>query len=171
MDKTEEITRVKIAGIALDPMSNTPIILLKEVEGNDAVPIWIGLMEASAIATKLEDIDLPRPMTHDLLKNIIEAFNAKVERVVVTDLRENTYYAEITIQIGERILEVDSRPSDAIALALRTESPIFIHRRVIEKSQKTDLSSVEKKEYKDEKEKWKDILEKMSPEDFGKYKM
>ncbi|MEW6440743.1 MAG: bifunctional nuclease family protein [bacterium] len=163
---------MKIAGITLDPSSNMPIIILKDLNGDNALPIWIGIAEASAIATKLENIDLARPMTHDLLRNILAKLEVKLEKIEVTDLRDNTFYANIYLKVGNQVVPVDSRPSDAIALALRTDSPIFVDEEVIKKSRRSDLK-VDKAEEGSEgqKDRWTEILESLSPDAFGKYKM
>lgn len=158
-----------MTGLTIDPFTSMPIIILKDLEEKSALPIWIGLIEASAIATELERIQLARPMTHDLLKNILDALTVRVGRVAVTDLADNTFYARIYLLHNGRELEMDARPSDAIALALRTKAPIFVEKRVIEKSRKIDLSKESDEESR--KQKWTEILENLSPEDFGKYKM
>lgn len=161
---------MKVSGIAIDPVTNTPIMILREVGGEQAIPIWIGLLEATAIATELEKIQFSRPMTHDLLKNILREVCAEIVKIEVIDLRENTFYAVITIVVGDREFQIDARPSDAIALALRTSAPIFVHNTVIEKSKHIDMSH--KPEVKTEEgKKWAEVLERLSPEDFGKYKM
>jgi bifunctional DNase/RNase len=161
---------MKVAGIVLDPYTNVPIVVLKDMEDKTTVPIWIGLVEASAIAMELEQIKIQRPLTHDLLKNVIADLKVEVLKIEVTDLKDNTYYALIHLQNGEEVIAVDSRPSDAIALALRTESPIFVSDKVIEKSQQeqVDRHTAFTEENKD---KWTEILENLNPEDFGKYKM
>jgi len=161
-----------IAGIALDPVTKMPIIILKDLNGENALPIWIGIAEASAIATQLEKIDLARPMTHDLLKNILQAMETRVERVEVTSLQDNTFFANIYLHFGETVFTIDSRPSDAIALALRTESPIFVSEEVLEQAKNIDLQKMEEESSSQEdKDKWKEILENLTPEAFGKYKM
>ena len=163
---------MKVAGITVDPFSNTPIVILKEVEGNKALPIWIGVLEASAIAAELGDVKPPRPMTHDLMRNILNHLSVKVEKIEITDLRDNTFYAEIHLSIGDKNLVIDSRPSDAMALALRTDSPIYVSEAVIKESRTIDLEKVMKSgDDKQDSEKWQEILESLSPEDFGKYKM
>jgi len=164
------LVEMKVTGLTIDPFTSMPIIILKDLEEKCALPIWIGLIEASAIATELEQIHLTRPMTHDLLKNILDSLEVKVERVVVHDLSDNTFYARIELVKQGKKIEMDARPSDAIAISLRMKSPIFVARHVIDKSRKIDLS----KEGTDEqarKQKWAEILENLSPEDFGKYKM
>ncbi|MDL1872783.1 bifunctional nuclease family protein [Deltaproteobacteria bacterium PRO3] len=162
--------RMKVTGLTIDPFTNMPIIILKDFEEKMALPIWIGLIEASAIATELEKIQLARPMTHDLLRNILGELDVKVSKVEVNDLADNTFYAKIFLKKDDEEIVMDSRPSDAIALALRTSSPIFVDRRVMEKSRRIDLSKT-LDEDKAKQQKWTEILENLSPEDFGKYKM
>jgi hypothetical protein len=147
-----------------------PIIILKDMEEKCALPIWIGLIEASAIATELEHIKLSRPMTHDLMKNIIFQAGLSVQKVEVNDLADNTFYASVTLNSLEKDMVFDARPSDAIAIALRTGAPIFVAKHVIEKSRKIDLSQ-EESGSEQRKKRWAEILENLSPEDFGKYKM
>ena len=154
---------MKVSGIALDPFTNTPIVILKDLTGERVLPIWIGFMEASAIAMELEKTPRARPLTHHLMKALLETLKFSVIRVDVTDLRNDTFYAEIRLQRGSEEHIVDSRPSDAIAIALRTGSPIFVRDEVLEKSKKL--------EFDEEKDKLSDLLEKIPPGDFGKYKM
>ncbi len=166
------LLEMTVKGLTIDPLTSTPIVILKDAEGKNAVPIWIGLMEASAIATELEKIQLSRPMTHDLMRNILESLDAKVIKIVVNDLRDNTFYALIHIMVRSQEIVIDSRPSDAIALALRTSSPILVDKKVIAKSRKIDLMKKEEGLSEEEsKKRWAEILEKLSPDDFGKYKM
>jgi uncharacterized protein len=161
-----------VAGIALDPVTKMPIIILKDLNGENALPIWIGIAEASAIATQLEKIDLARPMTHDLIKNILRALDVSLERIEVTALKDNTFFASIHLNFGGTRLTIDSRPSDAIALALRTESPILVSEEVLQQAKSIDLQKMENdSSTQEEKEKWKEILENLTPEAFGKYKM
>ena len=160
---------MKVAGIVLDPYSNVPIVVLRDLEEKTTVPIWIGLVEASAIAMELENIKIQRPLTHDLMKSLLDQLQAPVVKIEVTDLKDNTYYALIHVQKGDRVLTVDSRPSDAIALALRTKSPIFVSDVVIDKSQHLDAK--EAGFTQENRDKWTEILENLNPEDFGKYKM
>ncbi len=172
MDR-EGFIEMKVGGLTLDPVTKTPIVILQDVENKLNLPIWIGLMEATSIATELEGIKMARPMTHDLLHNMLKEVGGRVEAIEVTSLQDNTYYSAIRLKIGERDTVIDSRPSDAISLALRTKSPIFVAAQVIESSslsqqmedseEEADLSSVSR-------DKWAEILEKMSPDDF-KYKM
>ncbi len=166
------LLEMTVKGLTIDPLTSTPVVILKDAEGKNAVPIWIGLMEASAIATELEKIQLSRPMTHDLMRNILESLDAKVVKIVVNDLRDNTFYALIHIMVGSQEIVIDSRPSDAIALALRTSSPILVDKKVVTKSRKIDLMKKEEGLSEEEsKKRWAEILEKLSPDDFGKYKM
>jgi hypothetical protein len=164
------LKEMKVAGITVDPFTNTPIVLLKDLEENDVLPIWIGLLEASSIATALENIQTPRPMTHDLLKNILDSLHAKVVRIEINDLKDNTYYALLYIEVNRKKLVIDARPSDAIAIALRTNASIFVEESVIQRSAKVDLSQKGDKVVTDATE-WEEILENLSQDDFGKYKM
>lgn len=166
----DKVIRMHVGGIMLDPITNVPIILLKDDEDKLTIPIWIGLVEASAIAIQLEKITVSRPLTHDLLKNVITTLGATVDRIEVTDLRDNTFFAIIYVTVGDKTLEIDSRPSDAIALALRTESPIFVHQRVVDKSRNIDHKQ-QALFSEENKEKWSELLEQLDPEDFSKYKM
>lgn len=162
--------KATIAGLAMDPASNTPIILLKTEEGNKTLPIWIGLLEATSIASALQDIHFDRPMTHDLFKNLTQMLNIQIDRIDICDLKDNTFYAEIHFAAEDRSFTMDARPSDAIALALRFQAPIFVDDRVIEKSQSGDAPG-EVLDESEEGKKWAEYLEKLSPEDFGKYKV
>jgi len=164
------LKEMKVAGITVDPFTNTPIVLLKDLEEKDVLPIWIGLLEASSIATALENINTPRPMTHDLLKNILDNLGVKVLKIEVNDLKDNTYFALIHFDVNKKRFVMDSRPSDAIAIALRTAAPIFVEEAVIKKSAKVDLATKGDKVVTDTTE-WEDILENLSSDDFGKYKM
>lgn len=156
----------KIKGLMMDPMTNSPIVILQELEKNTLLPIWVGIFEANAIALQIERIDTPRPMTHDLLKNILLQLDGYVEKVVVTALRENTFYASIHFYLNGETLTIDSRPSDAIALALRTDAPIYVTEEVIKQSRNITLEK-EKLDPEDVTE-W---LENLNPEDLGKYEM
>ncbi len=169
-EETPTMIRMKVTGLTIDPFTNMPIIILKDFEEKMALPIWIGLIEASAIATELEKIQLARPMTHDLMRNILSELDIQVSRVEVNDLADNTFYAKIFLTDGEEEIVMDSRPSDAIALALRTSAPIFVDKKVMEKSRRIDLSKGLDEE-KNKQQKWTEILENLSPDDFGKYKM
>ena len=127
------LIEMKVSGLTIDPITNTPIVILKDLQENKAIPIWIGLFEASAIATELEKIVFSRPMTHDLLDSVITTLGAKVERIVINDLRNHTFYARIVLSLNGRVVEVDSRPSDAIALGAAAGSPIFVAEQVFDK--------------------------------------
>ncbi|NPA57967.1 MAG: bifunctional nuclease family protein [Aquificae bacterium] len=156
------MVEMQVQGITLDPMTNMPIVVLKGKDTNHVLPIWIGVFEANAIAMQLEGITRPRPMTHDLLTNIITALNGIVEYIHINDLKDNTYYAEISIKTDRKQVKVDSRPSDAINLALRSGAPIFVSEEVLEKSQ------MESHHQDGKEEDLKDWLESIKPEDFGR---
>ncbi len=155
-----------IKGLMIDPITNMPIVILKDKEGERVLPIWVGVFEANAIALQIENISTPRPMTHDLIRNILSEIEADVQRIVVCELRENTFYAMIYLDREGETMAIDARPSDAIALALRTKSPIFVEDDVVESAKGLDLS----KESSDSErlQKW---LEGLNPDDLGKYKM
>jgi bifunctional DNase/RNase len=161
---------VNIASMAIDPTSNTPIIILKSVKGDQAVPIWIGLLEATSIASALRDIKFDRPMTHDLFKNFIDNLGMVVSKVEVCDLKDNTFYARIYFVSKEKSFDMDARPSDAIAIALRFGAPIYVDDKIFENSQMVegDYEVLNKSE---EGKKWAEYLENLNPEDFGKYKV
>lgn len=171
MDR-EDFIEMRVGGLTLDPVTKTPIVILKDAENKLNLPIWIGLMEATAMATELEGIKMARPMTHDLLRNLISDIGGMVESIEVVDLRDNTYYAVIRLLVGDKRLSIDSRPSDAISLALRAKSPIFVAKKVLEASSvlQQPEESLEQNLSNVSRDKWAEILEKMSPEDF-KYKM
>ena len=156
----------KIKGLIMDPLTNSPIVILQSMEKNTLLPIWVGIFEANAIALQIERIDTPRPLTHDLIKNILMQLDANVDKIVVTDLQENTFYAVIHLRMNGDHITIDSRPSDAIALALRTDAPIFVTEEVIKNSRNISLEK-ENLDSEDIK-KW---LEGLDPEYLGKYKM
>lgn len=162
---------MKVRGLALDPLSNMPIIILRDEEEKHSLPIWVGIFEANAIALELEKITTPRPMTHDLIKNILESLEAKVAKIMVNDLRENTFFAEIHLRVGGSEITVDSRPSDAIALALRVGAPIFVEEEVVKKAKSVEVSKDAEIGRADDPEKLKEWLDNLKPEDFGKLKM
>ncbi len=159
---------MKVEGLTLDPITNMPIIILKDLTGKKALPIWVGVFEANAIALEMEQVSTPRPMTHDLIKNIIDGLDAKIDHIMVNDLKDNTFYAVISIVLNGNKFNIDSRPSDAIAVALRAKAPIYVSEKVIEEAKSIDLSESIKD---DDSEQWKKWLENLSPEDFGKYEM
>ncbi|HEX4962697.1 MAG TPA: bifunctional nuclease family protein, partial [Thermoanaerobaculia bacterium] len=140
MSHSDEELQVEIKGLMLDPSSNVPIVILRDVHSQMFLPIWIGVFEANAIALRLEGVEPPRPMTHDLLRSLLEQLGGKVEKIVISDLRESTFFAVIHVRNQSSALTIDARPSDAIALALRTESPIFVLRTVLDKAQAVDLA-------------------------------
>ncbi|HJZ71413.1 MAG TPA: bifunctional nuclease family protein [Vicinamibacterales bacterium] len=157
-----------IKGLMVDPITNTPIVILRDKDGQKVLPIWVGIFEANAIALQIENIATPRPMTHDLLRNVIHDLKAEVKKIVVCDLQENTFYALIYLAIDGRgeTVAIDARPSDAIALALRTRAPIFVEEAVIDHAKTVDFTT--EKADADRLHKW---LESLDPDDLGKYKM
>jgi bifunctional DNase/RNase len=169
----EEFIEMRVGGLTLDPVTKTPIVILKDTDNKLNLPIWVGLMEATAMATELEGIKMARPMTHDLLRAVVDTLGGVVEAIEVTDLRDSTYYAVIYLEVGGRKVSVDARPSDAISLALRSKSPIFVAKKVLEASSNVQQKVEEPQEHNLSnvaRDKWAEILEKMSPDDF-KYKM
>jgi bifunctional DNase/RNase len=161
---------MKVFGLTIDPLTNSPIMILKNIEGDKTVPIWIGLLEATAIAGELENIKFSRPMTHDLMKNMMDQLGVRLAKVEICDLRDNTFYALLYMILKDKEFSMDARPSDAIALALRAEAPIYVEEQVILKSKDVDLSPKEEVQSAEGK-KWTEILESLSPDEFGKYKM
>ncbi len=161
-----------IFSLGMDPVRKIPCIILKEVEGEQMLPIWIDLLEATAIVSEIEGLKYSRPMTHDLLKSIIDKTGSKVNGVEICDLRDNTYYALVHLTHRDKALSIDSRPSDAIVLALRSQAPIFVSEELMIKSKQIEVTKESVAADKSEQgKKWRDILEKLKPEDFGKYKM
>lgn len=160
-----QLVPMSIKGLMLDPVSNSPIVVLKDESERFFLPIWVGIFEANAIALRLENVATPRPMTHDLLRNMIADLDARVARVVINDLRDSTFFAQIRVITGGKTLEVDARPSDAIALALRTEAPIFVAQSVLDQAQTISPDG------DDSDEKLKKWFEQLGPDDMGKYKM
>ena len=157
---------MKIKGLMIDPITQMPIIILKDPNGDAVLPIWVGLFEANAIALQIEKIATPRPMTHDLLKNLLAQLEAKILKIVISDLKENTFYAIIHLSHRGGALTVDSRPSDAIALALRADAPIFVEEDVITRAKTIDMTRDA-----GESDRLRQWLEKLDPEDLGKYEM
>ena len=157
---------MKIRGLMMDPVTNMPIVILKDVAGDSVLPIWVGIYEANAIALEIEKVTTPRPMTHDLLKNVLTGLDTLVHKVVVTELREDTFFAVIWLERDGRIISIDSRPSDALALALRVDCPIFVEDDVLKSSKLA--SSVSDRVSSEEVRKW---LENLNDEDLGRYKM
>lgn len=157
---------MKIRGLMMDPVTNMPIVVLKDARGSAILPIWVGIYEANAIALEIEKVQTPRPMTHDLLKNLLLGLNVMVHKVVVSELKEDTFYALIWMEKDGQMMSVDSRPSDALALALRLDCPIFVEDDVLKSSKIS--SAIAEKSTSEELRKW---LEGLSDEDLGRYKM
>jgi uncharacterized protein len=163
------LVKMHVSGLTIDPFTNMPIVILKDESKKIAVPIWIGLIEASAIATEVENIELSRPMTHDIIKIMLENLGATVDKIEIADLMDNTFFSFVFLKHGGKEHKIDCRPSDAIAIALRTKADIFVDRKVIEKSRK--LESIQDTDEKEKSKKWAEILENLDADDFGKYKM
>jgi bifunctional DNase/RNase len=157
---------VKIRGLMMDPVTNMPVVVLKEAQGTAILPIWVGIYEANAIALEIEKVQTPRPMTHDLLKNVLLGLKVQVHKVVVCDLKEDTFYALIWMERDGQMMSLDSRPSDALALALRLDCPIFVDDEVLKNSRIASASS--EKNSNEELRRW---LENLNDEDLGRYKM
>jgi bifunctional DNase/RNase len=157
---------MKIRGLMMDPITNMPIVILKEASGSGILPIWVGVYEANAIALEIEKVVTPRPMTHDLLKNVLTGLDACVQKVVVTDIKDDTFYALIWLERNGTMVSIDSRPSDALALALRIDCPIFVEDEVL-KSSKCQNGSQDR--IKDDE--LRKLLENLPDEDLGRYKM
>ncbi|HEY2431442.1 MAG TPA: bifunctional nuclease family protein [Vicinamibacterales bacterium] len=155
-----------IKGLMVDPITNMPIIILRDKDGQRVLPIWVGVFEANAIALQIENVTTQRPMTHDLLRNVIHDLRGRIDKIVVSDLKENTFYALIYLTVGGEVMALDARPSDAIALALRARAPIFVEETVIDSAKTADL--VPDKGETERLQKW---LESLDPDDMGKYKM
>ena len=154
------VREMKISGLTMDPQTNTPIVVLKDPKSEVSLPIWIGLLEATAIATELEQVEFSRPMTHDLIKNLMTHLGVKVNKVEVCDLKDNTFYAWIYLNVNGKETKIDARPSDALAIALRTKAKIYVDDKVVEKSGKLEPEA--KVEIKDEEaKKWTEILENL----------
>jgi len=161
---------MKVAGITLDPLTKMPIIILKDSKGDNALPIWIGIAEASAIATQIEKIDMARPMTHDLLKTVLDLVSIRVRRIEITEFKNSICFASIYIDHEGKEIPLDARPSDALALSLRADAPIFVAEEILQRARairvRRKMESASSQEMG-----WKEILEGLRPEDFGKYKM
>ena len=157
--------KMEIKGLLMDPVSNMPVVILRDTEKGHFLPIWVGIFEANAIALEMEKVTTPRPMTHDLLKNLLGELDARVDRIVINDLRDNTFFARIHLTRGDSTHSVDSRPSDAIALALRSQAEIFVEEEVLEESRSLRSDSDQDP---DRLKKW---LEEASPDELGKYRM
>jgi bifunctional DNase/RNase len=157
---------MKIRGLMMDPMTNMPIVVLKDMSGDAVLPIWVGIYEANAIALEIEKVTTPRPMTHDLIKILLMGLEASIKKVVVSELKDDTFYALIWLERGGHLMSVDSRPSDALALALRHDCPIFVDDKVLQTSKNS--ATVSEKVNDEELRKW---LEGLNDEDLGRYKM
>jgi bifunctional DNase/RNase len=157
---------MKIRGLMMDPVTNMPIVILKDVGSDNLLPIWVGIYEANAIALEMEKVTTPRPMTHDLIKNLLVGLDTRIHKIVVTELRDDTFFAVIWLERDGRIISVDSRPSDALALALRMDCPIFVADEVLKSSKLA--SSMSDRVSAEELRKW---LENLGDEDLGRYKM
>ena len=163
----KELLEVKVMGIVVDPKASNPVVVLVDLEEQKALPIWIGVFEAEAISRGLEEVVTLRPMTHDLMKQILDTFRVSLSRVVINDLKENTFYANLYLNVDGKELILDSRPSDAIALAVRVKAPIFVSESVMQATKQLGLLTSNLLE----QDELKSIVESMKPEDFGKYKM
>ena len=157
---------MRIRGLMMDPVTNMPIVILKDLDGKSVLPIWVGVFEANAIALEIEKVATPRPMTHDLIKNLLMGLGGGVRKVVVSDLKEDTFYAMIWVEREGEMIAIDSRPSDALAVALRLDCPIYVEDEVLNSSK--NVSAVSDKANSEELRRW---LENLSDEDLGQYKM
>ena len=157
---------MSIKGLMVDPVTNMPIVILRDSDGKRILPIWVGVFEANAIALQIENVSTPRPMTHDLLRNVIQDLNGDVQKIVVSDLRDNTFYAVLHVVVAGEMVMIDARPSDAIALALRVRAPIFAEDAVIDNAKSLDITPD-----KGDSERLQQWLENLDPDDLGKYKM
>ncbi len=157
---------VRIRGLVMDPVTNMPIVILKDINGASVLPIWVGIYEANAIALEIEKVTTPRPMTHDLLKNLLLGLETRVQKVVVSELKEDTFYALIWLERDGQVMSIDSRPSDALALALRMDCPIYVEEEVLKNSKVAGGAG--EKATNEELRKW---LEGLNDEDMGRYKM
>lgn len=164
MSESGEAVRMEIKGLMLDPSSNVPIVILRDEDNSVFLPIWIGVFEANAIALEMEDVQPPRPLTHDLLRTTLDTLGASVEKILISALEESTFFAQIFLTTGDGQKVLDARPSDAIALALRVEAPIFVVPSVLEKAKAVEIAT-------DDEERLKKWLEDVDPEDLGKYTM
>jgi uncharacterized protein len=156
---------MKIRTLMMDPVTQMPIVVLRDATGNSILPIWVGVYEANAIALEIEKISTPRPMTHDLIKTLLMGIDARVDRIVVNELKDDTFYAVIWIEKDGQMISIDSRPSDALAIALRTDSPIFVSENVLKNSRMSNSQD------KGKDEELRRLLENLNEEDFGRYKM
>ncbi|MGB9734710.1 MAG: bifunctional nuclease family protein [bacterium] len=167
------LIEMKVVGIMIDPVNSTPIVVLRDNEDKYTLPIWIGVAEASAIMMELEGIKSPRPGTHDLIKSIFTNLNIKLTKIEITELKDNTYYAMLFLKISDKDIKIDSRPSDAIALALRMSASIYVHKAVLDKSIESIITAagISDTDPDEKKKKYDELLKQLSNNDFGKYKM
>ena len=156
---------MKIRGLMMDPVTNMPIVILKDINGNTILPIWVGIYEANAIALEIEKVTTPRPMTHDLIRTLLHGLEASVRKVVVNELKDDTFYARIWLEKDGRLMSIDSRPSDALAVALRLDCPIYVEDKVLKSSK---MAGAAEKVNNEELRRW---LEGLNDEDLGRYKM
>ncbi len=163
---TDDVVEVRIRGLMMDPVTSMPMIVLKDIAGEGVLPIWVGIFEANAIALEIEKTTTPRPMTHDLLRNVLRGFDAQVTRVVVSELRDDTFYAVIWLDRAGEAITIDARPSDALALAMRADCPIYVSRAVMENARLSSAGSATANS--GELRRW---LEGLNDDDLGKYKM
>lgn len=159
------LVEMAIKGLMIDPVTNMPIVLLRDTDNQKVLPIWVGPVEANAIALQIENVATPRPMTHDLLRNVLQELGGTLRRILITDLKDSTFYAYLEVDRGGEVLLVDARPSDALALAIRVRAPIFVDARVLESAKSVDVPSDEAD--RERLQKW---LESLDPDDLG-YKM
>ena len=159
------LVEMQVKGLMLDPVTNVPIVILRDTDGSRVLPIWVGPSEANAIALQIENVSMPRPMTHDLLRDVIHALGASLSRVIISDLKANTFYAYLELRVREDVLLVDARPSDALGLALRAKAPIFVESAVLDQAKSGDASSEQS-----DQERLQRWLESLDPDDMG-YKM
>ena len=164
-ERTMQI-EMSIKGLMVDPVTNMPIVILRDSDGKRILPIWVGVFEANAIALQIENVSTPRPMTHDLLRNVIQDLNGDVQKIVVSDLKDNTFYAVLHVVVAGEMVMIDARPSDAIALALRVRAPIFAEDAVIDNAKSMDITPD-----KGDSERLQQWLKNLDPDDLGKYKM
>jgi bifunctional DNase/RNase len=165
--KASEIIEVRIRGLMMDPSTSMPIVVLKDVASETVMPIWVGIFEANAIALEIEKVAAPRPMTHDLARNLIRNLNARLERIVISELKDDTFYATLWLQQGGEPLVLDARPSDALALALRADCPIYVTDEVMQKAKLNTTGQAEGPTA----EQLRGWLEGLNDEDLGRYKM
>ncbi|MCL5277026.1 MAG: bifunctional nuclease family protein [Deltaproteobacteria bacterium] len=167
------LIEMRVVGVMIDPVNSTPIVILRDSENRYTLPIWIGVTEASAIMMEIEGIKAPRPNTHDLIRSILDKIDVHPTRVEITELKDNTYYAVLFLKAGAKELRIDSRPSDAIAVALKTAVSILVDKTVIDKSIESIITAtgVTDTDTEDKKKKYDDLLKQLTSTDFGKYKM